>query len=379
MTVDTFTLVDITNDKLLVDWTRHQNSFAWKGVLTSSQYVTRELVLGLCELTKDLRVFVLAANSNLDEKLCAVELLVRDAYIYRNGNRQLVKCGCIGGVYTYPDHRQKGYAKIMIDKLVENTKNGILKHGYIFLYSEVGDYYNRCGFTSMEVPVVVIDLQSVNNTVFDEEVVDVEVAEGRLTLIPFLGFSELMDLYKRENDRDIEKLSKKDLKIHVTHVPSHDSIDWFHVRAKYVYSQLNGHEIDHESSNIFKDLDGIGQKTFGFKLSTGDEPIGFVAFTYDYSTDKNAIKIILIHVFEGYDQSLRFSLLDYVKQFAKFYGGFDKLEVWGSEFDDVKLESIGEVIPNSSVSAIQMFNEEDQKRLDLGELVWDNNSKLPWF
>ena len=54
--------------------------------------------------------------------------------------------GCIGGVYTYPQHRGNGYARIMVDKLVVEAKELVGPLGFVFLYSEIGEYYFKMDF-----------------------------------------------------------------------------------------------------------------------------------------------------------------------------------------------------------------------------------------
>ncbi|EGV64067.1 hypothetical protein PSN45_003840 [Yamadazyma tenuis] len=383
-----YVLEQINHDGELVDFTRLQNSQAWKGILTSEEYTFRERLLGNCDMTQDLRVYVLKDINNPSEALCSIELLIRDALVYDKVDGKVVhrkvRSGCIGGVFTYKQHRRRGYARIMVNKLVDLCQAELLEDGFLFLYSEVDEFYAESGFVSMEVPVVVIPVDHETPTRFTGHQ-GVEVPEGSLVPLGFAEFEDVMNVYRKHSLQDIEARTRTDGKTHLTIVPDHRSFDWYHVRAKYVHGKVHDLKLKIDlgkMDQVFSLFKTVGPEIFGFKLENKGELLGFIVWTFDWTPEKFVVKVLLIHVCDGHHQSLRLKLLGYLKEYIQFYGeGFTKMEVWGSELQPtgVDLNSVGTVIPNASRSAMQMMVAKDQDHLKKGEVVWDNNNKLPWF
>lgn len=391
-----YKLVRVT-DRQLADYTREQNSQSWKGILSAKDYILREYVLSRCEMTKDLSIYMLQDTENPDEKLCSIELLVRDSTkYYKDGDvvkKKAIKSGCIGGVFTYPEHRGQGLGKIMIDQLVQLGKNELIgEDGYIFLYSEVGEYYTRNGFKSIAVDVLEMPMRSESKYFSLGSLALVQVPEGVLEPVGYHEFSPLMDLYQHQSEQEIISLVKTDSKPRVSLDISSQIIDWFHLRAKYISYKLfelpkDAKEIDFNNdsySELVDKLKPFGPQVYGFKLTNGTDILGHIAWTYDWkSPQKGYATVLAIYVNKFIVKDvilMKLKLIEYVKDYLNLLScEYEKVVVWTLELPGVDFESLGVLKDNPSRSAIQMYDEQEQKMVVEGDLIWENNNKLPWF
>ena len=411
ITGEDYKLVNVTEPED-VNFTRLQNSQAWKGQLSSEHYIEREYVLGKSKIALSdgnrLLVFMLKDIKNPEDKLCSVELLIRQSwkFFWDKETDKVVKkdilSGCIGGVFTYTDHRGKGLAKIMIDKIVELSKSQYVgPDGFTFLYSEVGEYYTRSGFRSFAVPLLDFPLAQTG----DEYDTMVKQDEDIVELIKYHDFETLMEAYNKEVESEMINKTKMDHKTRVSVNPSLDFIDWFHLRAKFISHKLFNCQMDIDSSlpyeELIKKFQKIDPTNFGLKITTRQgRLIGFISWTYDWNLNtttnkyENQITILKLVVMSQFD-NLKYSikLIKLMKAYLeqmnatndKILGNFVKATVWESEISpDVKQFLITEYkgtdgIENGSRSAILINNDNEDKLLATGDLVWENNTKLPWF
>jgi hypothetical protein len=411
ITGDDYRLVNVT-DPEKVNFTRLQNSQSWKGQLSSENYIEREYVLGKSKITLSTRnrllVFMLQDIKNPEDKLCSVELLIRQSwkFTWDKETEKVVKkdilSGCIGGVFTYADHRGKGLAKIMIDKIVELSKSQYVgPDGFTFLYSEVGEYYTRNGFRSFAVPLLNFPLSQTG----DDYDAIVQQDEDVVELIKYHDFEKVMEDYNKEFETEMISKTKMDRKTRVSINPSLDFIDWFHMRAKFISHKLFNRQMDIDSSlpyeELIKKFQAIDPTNFGIKIKNKlGQLIGFISWTYDWNLNtatnkyENQITILKIAVMSQFD-NLKYSikLIKLMKLYLehmnatndKILGNFVKTTVWESEVsNDVKQFLITEYkgtdgIENGSRSAILINNDKEDKLLATGDLVWEDNTKLPWF
>ena len=194
---------------------------------------------------------------NPEDKLCSVELLIRQSwkFTWDKETEKVVKkdilSGCIGGVFTYADHRGKGLAKIMIDKIVELSKSQYVgPDGFTFLYSEVGEYYTRNGFRSFAVPLLNFPLSQTG----DDYDAIVQQDEDVVELIKYHDFEKVMEDYNKEFETEMISKTKMDRKTRVSINPSLDFIDWFHMRAKFISHKLFNRQMDIDSSLPYEEL-----------------------------------------------------------------------------------------------------------------------------
>lgn len=395
---DNYELVRIT-DRELIDFTRSQNGVSWRGALTLQQYIIRELVLSKANAAKKIMVFMLQdSNGN---KLASIELLVRDAtkYVYNGSTveRQPVECGVIGGVFTYPEYRGQGLARVMVDKLMEGAKTTIIgSSGFTFLYSEIGEYYSRNGFTSVSVPLCHIPVSSTPTTSI--------ASNDTVTLLGYHEFKPYFELFRQRYEERIIEEVEKDHKTRISPNITLDYVDWFHLRAKYISYLLFHQEpaIDFEAASyeeLVEKLSAVTPKIFGLKITQANNLVGFIVWTYDWSPAEDGsytstVTVIKVHVEPGYDvDDYTLRLLTHLKIYLekqnqegdRATSGFVKIVVWESDTsEDVRaklqasyLAKTG--IDNPSRSAILLHEPSEHQKLCDGELIWENNNKLTWF
>lgn len=392
-----------------VDQTRVENAAAWKSSLSVEQYVEREHILNMAKIasseTNRILVFGLKALSDPGTVLSSIELLVRKAWKFHKNadgsiDRKSVLCGCIGGVFTNPGNRGQGLATFMVDKLMEIARTPAVlgPDGFVFLYSEVGEYYARNGFKSFHVPLVNVPL--VQNSSPYKKAANVE-------LIRYHEFAPLFEEYNAHIEQGMRGKVAADGLDRLSVDPTSDYIDWFHLRLKYVASRL--YPESHVDLDVTKDsyedlvanFHTIDPHYYGMKVvspETGDM-LGFIAWHYEYDYDskaqrrKNYLTIVKIHVDTtraSYDE-VAFQLLSHVKSYFEAehgipqLSGFEKMVIWESEINpqlvDKLREQYGSIdgLDNSSLSAVCCIDKEDDAKLKEGSLIWENNTKLPWF
>lgn len=399
------TLTDVPT----VNYTREQNSEAWRNLLSAHDYVCREHVLGKLKIasseTNRLYVFGLAAKDKPDVLVSSVELLIRESWHFHKTSsgaveRKSVLSGCVGGVFTYPEYRGKGLATIMIDKLLEVAKQPefLGPEGFIFLYSEVGEYYARNGFKSFAVPLLKFPLSS-----SDSEYVPTENVE----LVRYHDFDKLFRQYNEHFDGEMRAKVAADGIDRITVDPTSQYIDWFHLRVKYFSTKLFGDtglkfDVYNDSyEELVEKFATIEPYYFGLKITcpkSGDLQ-GFIVWQYEYDFDhekkqfKNYATVIKIFVnTPKFDKdATQLALIANMKKYleakhlAPQMSNFEKIVIWESEISEAVAGSLiskysGEHgLENSSRSAIRCIDPEHDQRLKSGDIIWENNNKLPWF
>lgn len=418
-----YELVEATEDDL-VRYTRHQNSQAWRGQLSIDQYIEREAVLGKCKIASlavnSLKVFILRSKDNIEQPLCSCELLIRKSWKYKfnaqtqSVDRRDVLSGCVGGVFTYPEHRSKGYARIMIDHLVDIAKNKLLgPEGFTFLYSEIGEYYAKNGFKSFDVPLVHIPLGTKAAGTAYGTAPDHDHEHHEFEFVKYHQFDKLLQFHNKQYDAEVSAQVAQDHKLRVTIDPTLDYVDWFHLRSKFVSSKL--FYKDHPDQQVEGDLSllsydqilakfhSISPDVFGIQMTDRESGrlIGGIIWTYDWSindeTNENenyctVLKIITDKGSSNRDelaQTLILKMKAYLESMAPKHAsleGFKKIVFWSSEVSANTLAWLsGEElkgtanISNGSRSAILINNEAEDAELINGDLIWAGNDKLPWF
>jgi len=406
-TSEQFKLVHLT-DQEIIDFTRFQNSLAWKGCLSEKDYVLREYVLSKSKITSSgnnkLYVYMLKSSyndgDNDDEPLCSIELLVRDSlkFEYDKDARGHVKqtnvlSGCIGGVFTYPQQRGKGYARIMVNKLVELAKRDLVgSDRFMFLYSEIGEYYAKNGFKSFPVDLINIPLKGEVGTSGNSPQVDYELVE-------YHQFQDLMRQYRVHFEQEMVAKVKQDHKTRVSIKPTSDLIDWFHLRAKFITHKLlhepKGHTSDFNNEyETIKDRVAQEPKIFGLKIKLSNGEIaGFIVWTIDWleNGDANYVTILKAVAFDKEAQDeIVLNLIKLAIHQLVHYPILGKptinVKLWELEISDNVGRKLIELWPgtetrleNSSRSGILINNPEEEEQLKKGQLIWEENTKLPWF
>lgn len=388
-------------------FTRLKNGDAWRNHLSLEDYVMREHVLSLSKMASSdshqLMVFIMTKKDDPDVPLCSCELLVRKGYRYlptaAGVERRDVMSGCVGAVFTYLEHRGKGYALIMIDHLVSIAKSPEVlgEDGFIFLYSEVGEYYARNGFKSFGVPLAKFPLTATGESY---------VGSDNVKLLKFHEFADVFKAYVAQSDQNLKQKVAQDGIERITAACNEEYVDWFHLRSKYLGLKLFDEALaDWDFST--ETIDSLAHKFadtnpkyFGLELTCSQSGAskGFIVWTYDFEYSKeenqfhNYVTVIKKFVSLGFDEfETTLELFEQMKQFLEAkhpepqMSNFQEVKLWESEV----LPSVVQVlktnykakagIENSSRSALMMTRELDNRRMREGKIIWEENTKLPWF
>ncbi|EAZ63279.2 Lysine acetyltransferase (Lysine N(6)-acetyltransferase) (LAT) [Scheffersomyces stipitis CBS 6054] len=393
--------LELLTDSELITFTRKQNSQSWKGRLSADDYVIRETVLGKSKMishsTNKLLVFMLKKRGD-DTPLSSIELLIRDGwrfdYVDGKTTQRTVSTGCIGGVFTYPENRGKGYARIMVDKLVDiAVKEYLGPDGFVFLYSEVGEYYAKNGFKSFPVDLVNIPLQNV-------EAIETEVS-ANVSPISYHQFAPYLMSHNKQVRRKIAAKVDDDHLSRVTLVPNSDIVDWFHLRSKYISYKMFHEKNDNERidfvkesyEQITKKFDSLQPNHFGLELKDDSgNLVGYIVWTYDWSNmEENYATVLNIYVADGYDREEKsLVLLKLLRKHLLTNSDNEgqtttKIVIWESEVSTSVLNFLTSKwcsksgLENGSRSAILINDPSSQQKLLDGSLIWDYNDKLSWF
>lgn len=391
-----------------VNYTRLQNLAAWKNLLTAEEYVDREYVLGKAKITSSevnrLTVFGLSNRENPDVIVSSIELLVREAWrFHRTSNGSVektnIRSGCIGGVFTYPEYRGCGFATIMVDKLMEiaAAPEYLGPHGFMFLYSEVGEYYTRNGFKSFAVPLLNVPLVE-----HDQKY----LPEPNVHLIRYHEFDGLFRVLNEHCEQELRQKVGSDGIDRISVNPTAEYIDWFHLRVKYFSTKLFGDTglVYDPYKDTYEELvekfTQIEPFYFGLRVDCPEtgELKGFIVWQYEYNGDskgnfKNYVTVIKTFVnTPKFDKdAVQMELVLHMKKYLEAFhpapqmSNFTKIVIWESEISDdvlaclVKKHGAVHGLENGSRSAIRSMNAEEDQKLRSGSVVWENNNKLPWF
>lgn len=380
-------------------YTRQQNAGAWKALLSAEDYVIREHVLGKARITSSkanrLHVFALRARA-APEPLCSCEILIRESQRFHREadglvSRKSILSGCIGGVYTYEGNRGRGLAAIMIDKLMEYLRRPdfVGPDGFTFLYSEVGEFYTRNGFKSFGVPLMNFPLTPLAKPY---------APPAGVELVKYHEFADLFNTYRDRFAAQMRARVAADGKDRVAIVPTADIVDWFHLRVKYFGVKLFGDSsaIDFEHApydELVRQLSATEPAYFGLKLVSlaGTD---FIVWQYEYgfSKERNGFEnyATVIKISAGDDRTA-LRLLALMKEYLEAkhpvpqMQNFTKIVVWELEVSPAVVKQVlaqyGGVhgLDNGLRSAILFNNAADDAKVRLGEIVWEENTKLPWF
>lgn len=384
-------------DPEVIRYTHLKNGVIWKGLQTREEYADREHLLGnsgiglkgqSTEMKEQfpgfhrwlgLKYFIckdenLPKEGKTSQIVSSCETLGRLGYCIHpdsNGKVELTLVVCIGAVFTMPEHRGKGCARIMIESLnkyfdsARDDPNApaLLRHMVINLYSEIGEYYAKTGYRSMHVPLhIITQLDDFFERYCNNEIQE----EGR-----YLGlddYEDLVELQKKQFQSHLQELHRENPKAFIfTVAPDIDIYKWFAIRDLFIMEKSN------RINNGLK---------FGFALRDNSH----VIWHHHWNEDT----LIVIKVFidtakskENRQEALR-ELLAHAIAEAKS-AQLKKLVFWDEEITIKQFPTLFRLITelehgskvyakNSSLSAV---------RPPLGytadDVIWDNNAKFCWF
>ncbi|KAH3680389.1 hypothetical protein WICMUC_000320 [Wickerhamomyces mucosus] len=361
-------LLEETTDYEVICYTRQQNSAAWKGNLTEEQYISREKktsdsgisikrdepqFLGLHSfILKDLSLPT--SGDKFDQIVAACETLNKRAWVAINGEVKEVAAPCIGGVYTLPHHRKKGYAEKMIEQVNKFWDEKLDKDSFIYLYSEVGDFYSRVGYKSFEVPVHKI--KGLANF-------EIPLIDSKFDKLTFESYGDLIDNLSDNIKNKLIIKSKATSKHLYSQRPTLDQFTWFHIRDIHTREALS--------------IESDKSECFGVKID--DE--NFIIWYHEWGSKELAVVKLSSSSFDSL-QKLFFAAVKEVQN-----TNLDLIYLWDStipqDYHNEFIKFVEQTFPetkfdqsNGSISAIRPI---DEKRRDLLNYSWENNEKWCWF
>lgn len=392
---DNFEFTNYDDDEI-IQFTHLNNSAAWKGLLTSEDYVEREKILRSTDIASKsqtpelqekypeghkwlgLKYFILKNkslpdNTKTSQIVSSCETLNRLGYCIHPGSNGKIEPAliiCIGGVFTEQKFRGKGYAAKMINALNKfyddlrtnyGDKSPLIKNMVITLYSEVDNYYEVFGYHSLHVPLHhITKFDEFLNRYCDNSIID----NGRY--LEFNGYEDLVALHDAQFEQSLDKLAKENPKKFVFTVkPDLDIFKWFQERDVFIMKKTGN---------------GEDELPFGFALPDQSHVIwhhnwndGVLIITKIYISKKDKPKE------ETLKQLIGHAILEAQK--AKL----SKVQFWDEEIPIEDYPQLNSLIneledtrliykTNGSVSAVR-----PPAGYTAENIIWDNNTKFCWF
>lgn len=361
--------LELVTDQEIIDYTTSQSSDTWKGRLSVEEYVQKQYHTTNSALASQdpkkftgLFVFVfknldLPDTDKFSQIVSSCETMNRMAYIVKDGEIKELVAPCIGSVYCIPDHRKRGYTAKMIDALNRYWEERLPNESFMFLYSEIGEYYSRVGYKSFEVPVHKIK--------FKDNFQPTESKEPN----QFLRYEQYGDLISKfgENLReDLLKQSQNETKVIYSASPYLSQFTWFHIRDIY------------DASKIRKDVENPMGNNFGAMLDEDN----YVIWNHEWNGHGLAFVKLQVTSLENLKTLFQIS----AKECKEFQ--LEELYFWNTTIPEPfrakfreYLQNLGESstefdLENGSVSAIRPL---DEKIRDDVDYIWEQNEKWCWF
>lgn len=387
---------EIYDDPETRRYTHLNNGETWKGILSLEDYVEREKVLGESEISQKntfdetkklypnsyqwlgLKYFkltdeTLPATDKFSKIASSCETLNRVGYCVHpgsNGNIEPCLVVCIGGVYTPPKNRGKGYAKAMIEglnKFYEDLRNQkdappMIKNLVINLYSEVDSYYERVGYYSMHVPLHNI---SKLDDFYSAYCQGRTINDGKY--LAFDDYNHLVELQDQQFRNNLTKLQKKCPNDFIFTVkPDLDIFKWFQYRDVFIMKKTGK---------------GTEDPAFGYELSDKSHII------WHHNWNGNCLIITKVYINES-DITKREQILKKLMAHAIVQAkrkNLSRVQFWDEEIPIKEYVELNKVVnnledksqlyvKNGSISAVK-----PPPGFTKDSIQWDNNTKFCWF
>ncbi|CCH42143.1 hypothetical protein BN7_1688 [Wickerhamomyces ciferrii] len=363
-----------TDDLDIYKYCSYNTSITWKGKLTSEQYVKRDVVLNSTSkiLQKDskeqkgvylyiLRDYSIPAFNKFDNIVASVETLNDESWRINGPNGELIKVisSVVGNVFTLPQHRKKGYANHLITQLNEILDEQCGKDGYSYLYSEVGDYYQKFGYNNFHIPTHYFEIGEKIET----------IDTNSFKYLSYYGFKDLIEIQKNHTRNKLLQRAqnlKSDESI-ISLIPNIDRYSWHHERDLIISSYLHQ---DLEIRNFGAVLNNSNDHFIWYHDWNESKLVilkTFIEFENEQGS-KNFAQLLKIAIKEAHDFKLKGIVLwdSALGESQKFYDlNLELLE----SFNNTKLFGV-----NDSLSAIRFHDKTSSDKI-----YWNGNEKWEWF
>ncbi|KAF1923920.1 uncharacterized protein M421DRAFT_74007 [Didymella exigua CBS 183.55] len=239
----TLALVHPTEDEQLIQ--SKLNGAEWRGALSTSAYLQREITLSQQALTREggitywILIDTALSNNPMDPNsgtrlpLASCETYRKKALVWRDGKLQEMVSHGVGSVFCGQHLRGKGYAQRLMKELGKALQTHQVDDTeclFTILYSDIGkNYYARLGW--MPFPSSHIALPASSST----PTADLPTARP-------LYSKDLPELCKLDEDlvrKSLESRSKGS-KTAVALIPDVETIQWHHAREEFVSQEAHG-------------------------------------------------------------------------------------------------------------------------------------------
>ncbi|KAH3901016.1 uncharacterized protein SCDLUD_002482 [Saccharomycodes ludwigii] len=413
----TLQLKRINGNSELIQYTHKRNSEAWKSkYLTVADYVKREATLGESEIALQhslvststniinpnykkylgLNYFVLekiAADTTLTNEteniVCRCETMNRIGYmkISNKGSYIIIPVleVVIGAVFTPVEFRGMKYAQELMfqlnnyyDTISREKDEGdlFLKYKTMILYSEVGEYYSKFGYSFDHVPVhhlkkldLFLEKYCLDNN--DEQ-----------KNVHYLGFDGYEDLVNLEQTQIMEKLSNLELDKNTsafTAFPDMKIYKWFELRDIYIsqfFLHYQAAAVD-GGSNSVDDLK-VSELKFGVEIIGNKSHI-----IWHHAWVDNSLQILKVYTSEDNKERDLVTLFKYAIKEAKKYDLSD-IYFWDQEIPETEYPNFHKVLKETE-NKVNLFCENSSlsgirpSPFVSNEVKWENNTKFGWF
>lgn len=386
-----------TTDPEVIEYTHTVNAATWKYELTVPDYCERERILGSSgiatkgaskEMKKrfpvghelfGLKYFVLKdneldASSKTSQIVVSCEALCRLGYaIHPNSDGQVVPIltVCVGAVFTAPEHRGNGLARVMIhslneyyDKLgADPNAPDFVKNTIINLYSEVGEYYAKNGYHSLHVPLHVVTDPGM---LLDQYCSKVLKESGRT--LGFDDYGDLVDLQKKQFESRLKRLHEEQPQNFIfTVAADFDIYQWFMLRDQFLRDKTQKHREELKFGVALKDNSHI----IWHHLWSGKTLVILKVFMDDDQSSEdceNTLRQLISHAIVEMKEC-----------------GLTSLEFWDEEIPIKKFPDLYSVLSDMKHSS-KLFEKNDSlsamkppRGYEMDRVTWDNNTKFCWF
>ncbi|EFW18363.1 hypothetical protein D8B26_005159 [Coccidioides posadasii str. Silveira] len=223
------------------------NGLAWKGQLTTEQYIQRENHLMSQNMTKDgaLTCWILTERNSLPDFrpiLSSCETFAKPAFLAYNGKVEDVLSHGIGSVFSRPEYRGRGYARRMIQELIKVLETWQLENSarkksiFSVLYSDIGKtFYAALGWKPFQSSHYSLPPLERPQAKKDIEGLDMILVKdmARDDVKRYMCSNAVLDRYRAK----LREASAKDTKAKAAFSPDFDNMTWHWAREEF-YSPI---------------------------------------------------------------------------------------------------------------------------------------------
>lgn len=327
----------------------------WGTPLSNEGYLTKTFINGFHDNYMDKDHWYYYGLKNKEGVYeSSLEVLVRDAWVRdADGDVKIIQSGVIGSVYTDEQFRGKNNIKYLLDGLHDT-----LKIDAFFLYSELGTYYEKFGYRSLNVPVWKMSPAAdpeVDDSLYIDSVDQIE---------------SIASMMKQKLNDSLDKNT-------FCLVPSTEIFNWYNNRSRATFWDMKCGSAGPAPDSFYelaktpgkKDCDALSSLKYGYSFPGPDGEQQYIMWYSDYGDMKMSILVINASTSEALKKLVSAALNHAHQQ------GIKLVEAWDLEAPPQGSDSVWDFLQakkveqNSSLSGLRIH----------GDYKWVANDKWCWF